>query len=237
MHYRPLVPPPWSEPTPTSGSEAVFGIGAVARMLGVSAAVLRAWEQRYGVVVPSRTGGNQRVYSREDVERLRYARDLIESGLNPAGAHRMLALRSHDGEATARGGRPDPGARRLVLVGEQDAFGAALVEALLTSRDYETLVTREASELEVLFNDRHPALVVIDCLISGGMGLRYCRTLHAAGATVLALSSLDLHDAALEAGADAFVPKPIDPVQFLSTIFDVLGSSGEVLHAGSVAIR
>jgi hypothetical protein len=42
---------------------------------------------------------------------------------------------------------------------------------------------------------------------------------------VLAVSSLDHEDAALRAGADAFLTKPLDPLQFVGTIKDLLGES------------
>ena len=45
-------------------------ISAAARLSGVSVHTLRKWEQRYGAVVPRRTEGGERVYSRIDVERL-----------------------------------------------------------------------------------------------------------------------------------------------------------------------
>ncbi|MBA3444967.1 MAG: MerR family transcriptional regulator [Gemmatimonadales bacterium] len=47
---------------------------------GLSPHVLRAWERRYGVVSPSRTGGGQRLYSDLDVERLKLLRRLTERG-------------------------------------------------------------------------------------------------------------------------------------------------------------
>src|SRR5580658_2425668 len=53
------------------GSEPVYGIGAVARMLGVTQASLRAWDERYGVVVPTRSSGGHRVYSRDQLDQLR----------------------------------------------------------------------------------------------------------------------------------------------------------------------
>lgn len=42
----------------------------VIQRTGLSADVLRAWERRYGVVHPDRSGGGQRLYSDEEVRRL-----------------------------------------------------------------------------------------------------------------------------------------------------------------------
>jgi len=49
-----------------------FLIGAVARQSGVKPALIRMWEKRYGVVEPVRSAGGQRLYSREDAEKLKW---------------------------------------------------------------------------------------------------------------------------------------------------------------------
>ncbi len=76
-----------------TGARPIYSIGAVASMLGVETATLRAWEERYGVVIPTRSTGAQRVYSRDELERLRFVVDLVEAGTTPADAHRLLAER------------------------------------------------------------------------------------------------------------------------------------------------
>lgn len=55
-------------------------IRVVARRTGLTPAVLRAWEKRYAVVVPSRTEGGQRLYSDDDVERLALLHRAVEEG-------------------------------------------------------------------------------------------------------------------------------------------------------------
>jgi MerR family transcriptional regulator, light-induced transcriptional regulator len=55
-------------------------IGAVARLTGISEHVLRVWERRYGMVVPSRPHGGQRLYSDDDVARLRRLKHLTDLG-------------------------------------------------------------------------------------------------------------------------------------------------------------
>jgi DNA-binding transcriptional MerR regulator/quercetin dioxygenase-like cupin family protein len=65
-------------------------ISQVARILGVSPSALRVWEAQ-GLSAPERTSSGYRVYSLDEVERLRRVRDLIQNeGLNPAGVRRML---------------------------------------------------------------------------------------------------------------------------------------------------
>ena len=72
--------------------EPVFIISVAARMLGVQTQTLRYYE-RLGLIAPARTGGNQRVFSRADVERVRRIRGLMDDlGVNLAGVEVILNL-------------------------------------------------------------------------------------------------------------------------------------------------
>lgn len=55
-------------------------IQVVARRTGLSPDVLRAWERRFSVVVPTRSGSGRRLYSDEDVERLRLLHRVTREG-------------------------------------------------------------------------------------------------------------------------------------------------------------
>jgi len=75
---------------------------------------------------------------------------------------------------------------------------------------------------------------VVELLISGGTGAELCRRLKEAGVPAcLAISTLEGRDAALGAGADAFLQKPLDPLQFVSTVKDLLGKSAFLQGATS----
>lgn len=62
-------------------------------MLGVPAATIRSWEDRYRLVVPARTATGHRLYRRSQVEQLRFVRARMAEGLSAADAHRLLAER------------------------------------------------------------------------------------------------------------------------------------------------
>ena len=70
-------------------------------------------------------------------------------------------------------------------------------------------------------------------MISGGRGTDLCRRLkqHEVG-SVLAISVLQARDEALAAGADAFLLKPVDPLELVSTVKDLLGASALVARRG-----
>ena len=76
-------------------TEPCYVISVVARMLGMHAQTLRYYE-RAGLLMPSRSRGNIRLYSEEDVQRLRQIKRLMDDlGVNLAGAEVILRMRDH----------------------------------------------------------------------------------------------------------------------------------------------
>lgn len=70
----------------------LYFISMAARELGMHPQTLRKYE-RLGLVQPSRTIGSVRVYSREELERLRLIKHLVdEVGINLAGVQRLLEV-------------------------------------------------------------------------------------------------------------------------------------------------
>lgn len=63
-------------------NEAQYPIQLVARLTGLSAHVIRIWEQRYRAVEPQRTATKRRLYSQRDIERLNLLRDVTQAGHN-----------------------------------------------------------------------------------------------------------------------------------------------------------
>src|SRR5919106_3685590 len=70
----------------------LYFISMAAQMLGMHPQTLRKYE-RLGLVQPSRTMGSVRVYSKEELERLRMIKYLVdELGINLAGVQRLLSI-------------------------------------------------------------------------------------------------------------------------------------------------
>jgi MerR family transcriptional regulator, heat shock protein HspR len=75
-----------------ASEQDLFFISVAAEMLGMHPQTLRKYE-RYGLVQPTRTLGSMRVYSREELERLRLIKHLVDQlGINLAGVQRLLAV-------------------------------------------------------------------------------------------------------------------------------------------------
>ena len=69
----------------------LYFISTAARLLHMHPQTLRKYE-RLGLVQPSRTIGSMRVYSREELDRLRLIKHLVdELGINLAGVQRLLS--------------------------------------------------------------------------------------------------------------------------------------------------
>ena len=70
--------------------QPVLRIGELSRRLGVSDHVLRAWESRYGLLQPVRSGGGFRLYSEADALRVRRMQAHLARGLSAAEAARAV---------------------------------------------------------------------------------------------------------------------------------------------------
>src|SRR5215211_313089 len=68
-------------------------IGELAKRTGVSPELLRAWEQRYGLLQPARTAGGFRLYSAADEARVQRMQRLVSGGLAAAQAARLILSR------------------------------------------------------------------------------------------------------------------------------------------------
>jgi DNA-binding transcriptional MerR regulator len=77
------------QPTPDPGP-GYLRIGELAKRTGVSPELLRAWEQRYGLLQPTRTPGGFRLYSAADEARVQRMQSLVSGGLAAAQAARLI---------------------------------------------------------------------------------------------------------------------------------------------------
>jgi DNA-binding transcriptional MerR regulator len=212
---------------PTAAVDGVYSIGAVVSMLHVPAGTLRTWEERYGVVSPERTLGGHRLYSRSQIEQLRFVTAEIASGSTAADAHRALEQRmvERTGREQPAEGRP----RILILIAERDEYSAELIEFLLRTEGFAVEVTLDADEAKHKFELVRPDLVIVEFLLGGGEGEALLRWLKQNGAKrALVISELDVADRALRADADAFLRKPVGHLQLVSVVKDLLGFSAMV---------
>jgi CheY-like chemotaxis protein len=188
-------------------------------MLELPVSTIRNWEERYAAVVPERSAGGHRLYSHDQVERLRFVASQVARGLSAADAHRLLAER---GEA----GRPEPERTApLVLIAEREPAAAQLTQSVLRDEGFDVDLVFATDDAEERWRERRPELAIVELMIAGGAGTELCRRLKGQGdGAVLASSALAARDAALEAGADGFLQKPVDPHELVATVKHLLGA-------------
>jgi DNA-binding transcriptional MerR regulator len=87
--------------------ETTYPLRAAVRLTGLSPDLLRAWENRYGVVKPLRTAGGTRRYRAADLERLRLVKAAVDAGdrisvvarLDPVELSRRVAATDNPSQA------------------------------------------------------------------------------------------------------------------------------------------
>ncbi len=124
-------------------NEPTYNAKAVTMQTGVTPATLRAWERRYGILLPDRTAGGHRLYSARDIAAIKWLKEHIEQGMTISRASALLQkqLYANNGHApevaqlpvTARTEVPET-ARSV------DAIKINLYEALI---EYDELTAEE----------------------------------------------------------------------------------------------
>lgn len=115
----------------TERSRPRHPIRVVAQRTGLTPAVIRAWESRYGAIGPERSDGQQRLYSDNDVARLTLLRRVTEGG------RRISQVASH----------PDDALARLALEDEQRPKSASAISADKVSLTADLLAQLKPSEI------------------------------------------------------------------------------------------
>jgi MerR family transcriptional regulator, light-induced transcriptional regulator len=119
-------------------------IGELSRRVGVSPELLRAWERRYGLLRPERSGGGFRLYGPADEQRIRLMQEHLEHGVSAAEAARLALV----GEGPAPEADPDPvvsptrarGRLAAALDNFDEVEAQAVVDDLLASFTLDTVV-------------------------------------------------------------------------------------------------
>lgn len=83
---------------PLTADIPTFNLKAVVRETGLKPDTLRAWERRYGLPHPDRSGGGHRLYSQRDVETLKWLVARQAEGLSISRAAELWQRHIADGE-------------------------------------------------------------------------------------------------------------------------------------------
>lgn len=123
----------------SASDEPIYNIGVVSRMTGIPVATLRVWERRYKFPKATRTTGGHRLYSEEEMVRLRWVKASIDEGMQTSQAIRALRSRERTGRIpeltppAALAPAPAPAPRLTPTLSESplDVFRGRLVAAFV----------------------------------------------------------------------------------------------------------
>jgi DNA-binding response OmpR family regulator len=117
--------------------------------------------------------------------------------------------------------------RPLILICDDERPLRELIKAVLGDR-YRYIEAEDARQAEAVLKHQSPEAIVLDIMLPGKSGIEFLAELRARGEpltipviVVSAWQSADDEQAALGAGADAFIGKPFDPKD-LATVVESL---------------
>ncbi|MBA3737954.1 MAG: cobalamin B12-binding domain-containing protein [Actinobacteria bacterium] len=139
-----------------SAQAGYLRIGELARRTGTSPELLRAWEQRYGLLRPTRSEGGFRLYADQDEARVLRTKALITQGLSAAEAARRALVP----EGPETGEEPGPvaddlatGLREALDRFDEDGANRA-IDGLLAALSLETVMQQVLLPYLHLLGDR-----------------------------------------------------------------------------------
>lgn len=152
-----MTDPALAVPSPADGGQ--YRIAAVSALTGIPVPTIRVWELRYGAVQPQRSGGNSRLYSRADVDRLGLLKAVVEAGyqIGTVATLDEASLRERLNRQPAKPAAERHRRATAVICGESLS---ARVAAIWTRAD-DLVVAATAVDLAALADRSDPA----DCLI------------------------------------------------------------------------
>jgi len=136
---------------------------------------------------------------------------------------------------------------RLLLV-EDDAALAELVEFRFRAEGYEVVATDDGDEALLLAAEEAPDIVILDWMIEGTSGIEVCRRLRRDKATahvpIIMLTARGAEDdrvRGLETGADYYVTKPFSPRELVARVNAIMrrirpALAGEMLEVGDLTL-
>jgi CheY-like chemotaxis protein len=126
---------------------------------------------------------------------------------------------------------PDASDRVLILVVERDPHIKKLERFFLEQAGYRVEFADDGVHGLERARALIPRILVTEILLPRLDGLQVCRALKSdpatAGIAVLVFSILAAEDRALEAGADAFLRKPLDDARLVDTVTKLLRDRSE----------
>jgi CheY-like chemotaxis protein len=133
--------------------------------------------------------------------------------------------------ASQTGRTPAPDRRALILVAERNPIVQRLEKYFLEQAGYSVEFASDGQSALTRARELHPQILVTEILVPKVDGLSVCHQLKSDKTTnhirVLVFSHLHAEDRAREAGADAFLVKPLDEARLIETVEKLISMTQE----------
>jgi DNA-binding transcriptional MerR regulator/methylmalonyl-CoA mutase cobalamin-binding subunit len=107
--------------------DSIYTIATISLETGIAKEVLRKWEARYGFPIPERDSGGHRVYTAQQIARLKLIKKLIDAGMRPGQVvlledAKLLALAGRSQESVPALPQPQVLAPLMRVFQSRDAY-------------------------------------------------------------------------------------------------------------------
>lgn len=152
--------------------EQRYGIGAVARLTGLTDHTIRVWERRYGAVVAERVANGRRIYKPSDVEKLGLLKRLTDRGdsIGQIAASSIEELRDRARDMSDMSAAPEPERIATAVLG--DFLPGALRNCKYSLAPVDVQMADDSPERFMADLQRHNIdVVVMECPVLDGAAL------------------------------------------------------------------
>lgn len=116
--------------------------------------------------------------------------------------------------------------KKNIMIVDDDRLISAVLQANFKQKGYNILAVHSAVGASIAMRRCLPDLIILDVILPGTNGLDFCGILRTNQDTghlpILMISSTDVGEQSLQAGADAFLLKPFDISIMLATVAELL---------------